>query len=129
MLSRISPFTKGRRLVNLAKNTRRAISFKNQVKYSQSLLNIPSKKFCQMETVRTANAHESKDIVQDTPRGIHRRPYTLKVGDSVHGYTVKDIKDIPDFSLKAFTLEHDKTGAKHLHLDSADMENVSLKEI
>jgi Zn-dependent M16 (insulinase) family peptidase len=34
--------------------------------------------------------------------------------------------EIADFKIKAFTLEHDKTGAQYLHLDSADMENVGL---
>lgn len=67
---------------------------------------------------------ESTDVTKDTPRGIHRRPYDLKVGDDIHGFSLNAIHNITDFNITAFALEHSVTKAKYLHLDSPDLENV-----
>lgn len=49
------------------------------------------------------------------------------VGLQVHGYNIKQVKPIPEFSLIAVQLEHEKTGSEHLHLDAAlDKNNVFL---
>ena len=57
------------------------------------------------------------------PRGDDKSPYNLKVGDSVQGFHVKVIEEIPLYSMKAFALEHDKTKAKYLHLHCMDQNN------
>ena len=56
---------------------------------------------------------------------IFRTGYTVKVGDQVHGFKLTAIDHIRDFNIVAYSLEHQKTGAKYLHLDTEDMENVS----
>lgn len=48
----------------------------------------------------------------------------LVVGSSLHGYTVKSVSPVPDFSLTAVQLVHDKTGAQHLHLARKDSNNA-----
>lgn len=88
------------------------------------LLRVNSRQMSQLETVGSSQK-SSDDLVVNSLRGENRRPYSLELGQSVNGFTVKAIDDIPDFKIKAFTLEHDKTGAQYLHLDSPDMENVS----
>ncbi|KAI7863857.1 peptidase M16C associated-domain-containing protein [Spinellus fusiger] len=55
------------------------------------------------------------------------RAYTSKVykeGDCLHGYRVKQTKHIPEFELTAITLEHENTGAQHLHINREDSNNV-----
>ncbi|KAK9479896.1 peptidase M16C associated-domain-containing protein [Lipomyces japonicus] len=45
-------------------------------------------------------------------------------GTKLHGYTVKDIKKIPEFEMLAVHLQHDKTNAEHLHIAKDDKNNV-----
>ncbi|KAL0090894.1 peptidase M16C associated-domain-containing protein [Phycomyces blakesleeanus] len=55
------------------------------------------------------------------------RPYsssTYTTGDRLHGYTVKQVKRVPELELTAITLEHEKTGARHLHINREDSNNV-----
>jgi len=66
-------------------------------------------------------AHQVRDNIA---RGKHRVPYTLKVGDVSHGFKVISIDRIELFDITAYKLEHLETGAKWLHLDSQDMDNV-----
>ncbi len=49
---------------------------------------------------------------------------TLKVGESLHGFHVLRIEQIPDARVTAYEIEHDKTGAKVLHLHCDDRENL-----
>lgn len=47
------------------------------------------------------------------------------VGTNIHGYVVERVQPIPEFSLVAVQLKHQKTGAVHLHLDAPhDRNNV-----
>ncbi|GAV30578.1 hypothetical protein PMKS-004092 [Pichia membranifaciens] len=46
------------------------------------------------------------------------------VGSNIHGYKVQRAEQIPEFNLVAVTLEHEKTGSKHLHIDRPDNNNV-----
>ncbi|CAK7901665.1 presequence protease, mitochondrial [[Candida] anglica] len=47
------------------------------------------------------------------------------IGLQMHGYRVDEVQPIPEFSLIAVKLKHVKTGAEHLHLDTAtDTNNV-----
>ncbi|OPZ27273.1 MAG: Peptidase M16C associated [Lentisphaerae bacterium ADurb.BinA184] len=54
------------------------------------------------------------------------RPSTLpfQVGDRYAGFTVRRITPLPSLRLTAFELEHDRTGARLLHLHAADAENL-----
>eukprot|EP00794_Sanderia_malayensis_P000543 gene543-1197_t len=52
------------------------------------------------------------------------RAKKFNVGDKTHGYTVKQVEPIEDFQMVAVKLEHDKTGAEHLHVARDDQNNV-----
>ncbi|KAF2454836.1 Metalloenzyme, LuxS/M16 peptidase-like protein [Lineolata rhizophorae] len=47
-----------------------------------------------------------------------------KPGQQLHGFTVKRVKQVPELELAAFHLQHDKTGAEHLHVARDDSNNV-----
>ncbi|KAK6166270.1 hypothetical protein SNE40_023007 [Patella caerulea] len=47
-----------------------------------------------------------------------------KPGQKLHGYTVKQLVDIPELYLTAVTLQHDKTQAQHLHAAREDDNNL-----
>ncbi len=49
---------------------------------------------------------------------------TLKVGEKLHGFHVLRIEQIPDVRVTAYELEHERTGAKVLHLHCDDRENL-----
>jgi len=46
------------------------------------------------------------------------------VGDKLHGYTIKQVSDIEEFHAQGILLEHDNTGAQHLHISRDDHNNV-----
>ncbi|UYV62607.1 PITRM1 [Cordylochernes scorpioides] len=46
------------------------------------------------------------------------------VGDNLHGYTIQQVENVPEFSLTAVRLRHDATGADHLHIDRQDSNNT-----
>ena len=86
-----------------------------------------------MSTTTTSTQVEKK--VEDTesgalrdliPRGKNRVPYStwLKVGDVIHGFKLQSVERIEFFDVNAYRLEHEATGARYLHLDSSDMDNV-----
>ncbi|KAK3265829.1 hypothetical protein CYMTET_25517 [Cymbomonas tetramitiformis] len=84
---------------------------------------INSKTFVQSRkysrAVRSALAEEVTE-----KRGADRVPIDLKVGDCLHGFTVIDIEFIKDFKATAYTLVHDQTGARYLHMDCDDTNNA-----
>ncbi|OAA53979.1 Metalloenzyme, LuxS/M16 peptidase-like, metal-binding protein [Niveomyces insectorum RCEF 264] len=45
-------------------------------------------------------------------------------GDKLHGFTLLRAKRLPELELTAFQLQHDKTGAEHLHIARDDPNNV-----
>ncbi|KIX00344.1 uncharacterized protein Z518_10483 [Rhinocladiella mackenziei CBS 650.93] len=47
-----------------------------------------------------------------------------KPGKAIHGFTLKQIKHVPELHLTALRLEHDKTGAEYLHVARDDKNNV-----
>ncbi|SAM08473.1 hypothetical protein [Absidia glauca] len=49
---------------------------------------------------------------------------TLRAGDNVLGYRVQQVRRVPELELTAISLEHEATGAKHLHIDREDNNNV-----
>lgn len=49
---------------------------------------------------------------------------TLQAGNKLHGFKVLRMEIIPAMRLTAYEIEHEKTGAKVLHLHSLDRENL-----
>ena len=49
---------------------------------------------------------------------------TLKAGDILYGFKVLRVQIFADLRVTAYEIEHDKTGAKVLHLHSFDRENL-----
>ncbi|KAK4219510.1 Metalloenzyme, LuxS/M16 peptidase-like protein [Rhypophila decipiens] len=47
-----------------------------------------------------------------------------KPGDKLHGFTLLRSKHVPELELTALHLQHDKTGAEHLHIARDDSNNV-----
>ncbi len=47
-----------------------------------------------------------------------------KPGENIHGFTLKEIKHVPELHLTALRLEHDKTKAEYLHVARDDKNNV-----
>ena len=47
----------------------------------------------------------------------------MQEGDTLHGYTINSVTDVPEFDLVAVQLTHNRTGAKHLHLARYDDNN------
>lgn len=45
-------------------------------------------------------------------------------GEHLHGFTLRRTKHVPELQLTAFHLQHDKTGAEHLHIARDDKNNV-----
>lgn len=46
------------------------------------------------------------------------------VGEQLHGFTLKRVKQVPELELTALHLQHDKTGAEYLHIARDDSNNV-----
>lgn len=60
---------------------------------------------------------------------VQRRGYaaiaeSFQPGDKLHGFTLRRVKHIPELELTALHLQHDKTGAEHLHIAREDKNNV-----
>lgn len=48
----------------------------------------------------------------------------LQPGDTLHGFTMKRTKHVPELQLTAYHLCHEKTGAEYLHIARDDKNNV-----
>ncbi|MEN6373520.1 MAG: insulinase family protein [Smithella sp.] len=51
-------------------------------------------------------------------------PPTLRAGETLHGFRVLRVETLPGVRITAYEIEHEKTGAKVLHLHSSDRENL-----
>ncbi|MBW6486849.1 MAG: insulinase family protein [Syntrophobacterales bacterium] len=51
-------------------------------------------------------------------------PLTLSPGEKLYGFKILRVEQIPEIMVSAYEIEHEKTGAKLLHLHSADRENL-----
>ncbi len=49
---------------------------------------------------------------------------TLAAGEQLHGFRVLRVEQIPDIRVTAYEIEHEKTGARILHLHCDDRENL-----
>ncbi|AET39156.1 pitrilysin family metalloprotease Ecym_4076 [Eremothecium cymbalariae DBVPG len=54
----------------------------------------------------------------------HKRSKKYPIGMVFHGYKINRVQDIPQFSMTAVELNHEQTGARHLHVDRDDGNNV-----
>lgn len=54
------------------------------------------------------------------PASVH----SVNEGQQIHGYVVKKVVDVPELFLSAVSLEHERTGAQHLHLSREDSNNT-----
>lgn len=79
------------------------------IKQKSSIQNI-IRKFSQVPKTKTE--FEGSDI------------HNFKLGESFHGFKVKDVKDISEFRITAVYLTHEKTEAQYLHLYRNDNNNV-----
>ncbi|XP_039726911.1 presequence protease, mitochondrial isoform X3 [Pteropus medius] len=52
------------------------------------------------------------------------RALQYHVGEKMHGYTVSQVTSVPELFLTAVKLDHDGTGARHLHLAREDSNNL-----
>jgi hypothetical protein len=48
------------------------------------------------------------------------------VGEQLHGFTLKRVKQVPELELTALELQHDKTGAEYLH-DANNVFSIGFK--
>ncbi|KAF2185069.1 hypothetical protein K469DRAFT_665909 [Zopfia rhizophila CBS 207.26] len=46
------------------------------------------------------------------------------IGEQIHGFTLKRVKQVPELELTALQLQHDRTGADYLHIARDDSNNV-----
>ncbi|KAK3952776.1 Metalloenzyme, LuxS/M16 peptidase-like protein [Pseudoneurospora amorphoporcata] len=68
-------------------------------------------------------------MLRNATKGAARRAVTElsqypKPGEKLHGFTLLRSKHVPELELTALHLQHDKTGAEHLHIARDDSNNV-----
>ena len=76
-------------------------------------------------------AHAQDQRAWDAP-SVKRRTYAavtslgnlVQPGEQLHGFTLKRRKEVPELQLTALQLQHDRTGAEHLHVARDDKNNV-----
>ncbi|KAM3928572.1 presequence protease, mitochondrial isoform 1-T2 [Leptodactylus fuscus] len=52
------------------------------------------------------------------------RALQYKPGETIHGFTVKEVTPVPDLFLTSVKLDHEGIGAKHLHIAREDSNNL-----
>ncbi|KAM9979457.1 hypothetical protein ACTFIY_008708 [Dictyostelium cf. discoideum] len=67
---------------------------------------------------------DNQEIFKDIKRGKDRNKLNLKIGDEIHGFKVIKIREVPERQFKTYQFEHTETGAKYLHIDCEDTNNV-----
>ncbi|KAK1756925.1 Metalloenzyme, LuxS/M16 peptidase-like protein [Echria macrotheca] len=68
-------------------------------------------------------------MLRNAAKGAARQAVTElsqlpKPGEKLHGFTLLRSKHVPELELTALHLQHDKTGAEHLHIARDDSNNV-----
>ncbi|NWS44028.1 PREP protein, partial [Probosciger aterrimus] len=54
----------------------------------------------------------------------NERALQYRVGEQIHGFTVKQVTAVPELFLTAVKLSHDRTGARYLHVAREDSNNL-----
>ncbi|ROW09208.1 hypothetical protein VPNG_05765 [Cytospora leucostoma] len=62
--------------------------------------------------------------VKGAQRAVTELSQYPKAGEKLHGFTLLRSKHVPELELTALHLQHDKTGAEHLHIARDDSNNV-----
>lgn len=65
-----------------------------------------------------------KTCQASSPATKLKTDYSFKEGQEVEGFTVTEVGNIPEYHLTAIQLIHKETGAKYLHVDRNDSNNV-----
>lgn len=65
-----------------------------------------------------------RSAVNSAKRVITEISQYPKAGEKLHGFTLLRTKHVPELELTALHLQHDKTGAEHLHIARDDSNNV-----
>lgn len=63
-------------------------------------------------------------VKQAARRAVTELSQLPKPGEKLHGFTLLRTKHVPELELTALHLQHDKTGAEHLHISRDDSNNV-----
>ncbi|CBX97173.1 similar to presequence protease [Plenodomus lingam JN3] len=78
----------------------------------------------QLRTPHVASANRTS-FLPSPPSASNRHVSSFpNVGEKLHGFTLKRVKQVPELELTALHLEHDKTGADYLHIAREDANNV-----
>ena len=48
----------------------------------------------------------------------------IETGRTLHGFTVTDVTPLPELNLTLHRLRHERTGARYVHLETADPNNL-----
>lgn len=62
--------------------------------------------------------------VNGAKRAVTELSHYPRAGEKLHGFTLLRSKHVPELELTALHLQHDKTGAEHLHIARDDSNNV-----
>lgn len=62
--------------------------------------------------------------VNGAKRAVTELSHYPTAGEKLHGFTLLRSKHVPELELTALHLQHDKTGAEHLHIARDDSNNV-----
>ncbi|OIW29689.1 hypothetical protein CONLIGDRAFT_340359 [Coniochaeta ligniaria NRRL 30616] len=65
-----------------------------------------------------------KNAVKSATKAVTELSQLPKPGEKLHGFTLLRTKHVPELELTALHLQHDKTGAEHLHIARDDSNNV-----
>lgn len=65
-----------------------------------------------------------KNAVKSAAKAVTELSQLPKPGEKLHGFTLLRTKHVPELELTALHLQHDKTGAEHLHIARDDSNNV-----
>ena len=63
-------------------------------------------------------------LTEPAQRSDLQEDKSFRPGQNYHGFTLDRVKDVPELQLRAFHLQHDKTGAEYLHVARDDKNNV-----
>ncbi|KAI9491991.1 peptidase M16C associated-domain-containing protein [Zychaea mexicana] len=78
--------------------------------------------FCASRILRQASRTKLPTTLKSAPYSSQTKPLTP--GDRLQGYRVQQVRQVPELELTAVALEHEATGAQHLHIDRDDSNNV-----
>ncbi|KAK5660161.1 hypothetical protein OQA88_13630 [Cercophora sp. LCS_1] len=65
-----------------------------------------------------------RNAVKGAKKAVTELSQFPKPGEKLHGFTLLRSKHVPELELTALHLQHDKTGAEHLHIARDDSNNV-----